>query len=222
MTTEELEEQGFVTQAFQLSSSNLRVPTSRSKMITIGKEGVDDEEYEDKNDLDLEDMAEQKESFYLKDYMEDYPGFHRRALYNNTEQSNECKYCIDNANVWCPTSNYGSGYCCLPTERCPSAGKCSTDYFEQEQKYWLCPNEVGCLFSRTLTPPSNGDSKLYEKLEGKFVQSDLCSFKIAIPSSTDLNDMMYLRVEWLDGAKATLLKATSLEEPISRYNLGVG
>ena len=30
----------------------------------------------------------------------------RRGLYNTTEQSNECKLCIDNTFKWCPTSNY--------------------------------------------------------------------------------------------------------------------
>jgi hypothetical protein len=30
----------------------------------------------------------------------------RRGLYNTTEQSNQCKDCIDNTFRWCPTSNY--------------------------------------------------------------------------------------------------------------------
>jgi len=86
----------------------------------------------------------------------------------------------------------------------------------------LCPNELGCLFARTLVPPTNGAEKLYENIEGKFQLGDLCSYKIAIPSSTDLNDIMYLRVEYLHNAKAILIKGNSLLDPIAQYSINAG
>ena len=61
----------------------------------------------------------------------------------------------------------------------------------------LCPNEAGCMFSRELSPPTDGTQKLYENLKGKFLLGDLCSFKVSIPSSADLNDIMYIRIEYL-------------------------
>ena len=150
---------------------------------------------------------------------EDHP---RRALYNTTEQSNECKACIDNTFKWCPTSNYQSGYCCNEFETCPRAVMCSDEFQFTEIMYMLCPNELGCLFARTLVPPTNGNEKLYENIEGKFQLGDLCSYKIAIPSSTDLNDMMYLRIEYLHNAKATLIKGYNLLDPIAMYSLDEG
>ena len=86
----------------------------------------------------------------------------------------------------------------------------------------LCPNEIGCLFARTLSPPTNGADKLYENIEGKFQKGDLCSYKISIPSSTDNNDMMYLRVEYMHNAKATLVKGKNLLSPDSMYSIDEG
>ena len=86
----------------------------------------------------------------------------------------------------------------------------------------LCPNELGCLFARTLVPPTNGAEKLYENIEGKFQLGDLCSYKIAIPTSTDLNDIMYMRIEYLHNAKATMIKGNSLLDPIYIYQLTPG
>ena len=86
----------------------------------------------------------------------------------------------------------------------------------------LCPNELGCLFARTLVPPTNGAEKLYENIEGKFQIGDLCSYKIAIPSSTDLNDIMYLRIEYLHNTKAVLIKGNSLLDPIAQYTIYPG
>lgn len=50
----------------------------------------------------------------------------------------------------------------------------------------------------------------------------MCSYKIAIPSSTDLNDIMYVRIEYLHNAKATLIKGNSLLDPIAMYQLAPG
>ena len=86
----------------------------------------------------------------------------------------------------------------------------------------MCPNERGCLFKRTLVPATNGADKLYENIEGKFQLGDLCSYKIAIPSSTDLNDIMYVRLEYLHNAKATLIKGNSLLDPIAMYQFSPG
>ena len=99
---------------------------------------------------------------------------------------------------------------------------CSDEFSFIEIQYMLCPNELGCLFARTLVPPTNGAEKLYENIEGKFQLGDLCSYKIAIPSSTDLNDMMYLRIEYLHNADATLIKGNSLLDPIAMYSLDEG
>ena len=156
------------------------------------------------------------------DFSLDEEGNPRRGLYNTTEQSNECKLCIDNTFKWCPTSNYQSGYCCNEFETCPRASMCSDEFKFVEIQYMLCPNELGCLFARTLVPPSNGAEKLYENIEGKFQKGDLCSYKVSIPSSTDLNDMMYMRVEYLHNTKATLIKGNSLLDPIAMYSLDEG
>ena len=154
-----------------------------------------------------------------------------RMLYNTTDQSNVCKRCIDNVDIkgkkrkkdepkhlWCPTANYQSGYCCTEIENCPKPGGICSDSFElSEFKYMLCPNEIGCLFSRTLSPPNNEAEKLYENLQGRFQKGDLCSFKITIPSGADINDMMYVRIEYLNNAKASLIKGQSLLKPDSLY-----
>jgi hypothetical protein len=42
---------------------------------------------------------------------------------------------------------------------------------------------------------------------------DLCSFKVTIPPSADLNDMMYIRMEYLSDCTATLIKGTSFDTP---------
>lgn len=159
-----------------------------------------------------------------------------RMLYNTTDQSNVCKRCIDNLDIkgkkrkkdqpkhlWCPTANYQSGYCCTELENCPKPGGICSDSFElPEFKYMLCPNEIGCLFSRTISPPNNEAEKLYENLQGRFQKGDLCSFKITIPSGADINDMMYLRIEYLNNAKASLIKGQSLLKPDSLYQITPG
>jgi len=86
----------------------------------------------------------------------------RRMLYNTTSQSNICHDCIDREEKWCPTSNYQQGYCCSAIETCPRATACSDEFDFNEISYMLCPNELGCLFSRTLVPPTSGAKKTYE------------------------------------------------------------
>ena len=51
-----------------------------------------------------------------------------------------------------------------------------------------------------------------------FVRNDLCSFFVSIPNQTDLNDMMYLRVEYLYNVKMTVIKGESLEQPTTMYS----
>ena len=71
-------------------------------------------------------------------------------------------------------------------------------------------------------PPLGGEKKLYENIEGRFVKGDLCSFKISIPSQTDLNDMMYIRLEYMYNARATLIKGTTFDDPKFMYNMKAG
>lgn len=66
-------------------------------------------------------------------------------------------------------------------------------------------------------PPTNGETKVYENLDGRFVLPDVCSFKIAIPSFADLNDHMYLRIEYLNNAESTLIKGPTIDKPVSMY-----
>lgn len=115
------------------------------------------------------------------------------------------------------------GYCCQPLEQCPRAKDgCSAEQSVTELKYLLCPNEVGCVFSRTITPLLNGTEMLYEQLDGKFVTGDLCSFKVAMPAKADPNDVLYLRTEYFSRTKATLIKGASLKEPKAMYQLAAG
>lgn len=86
----------------------------------------------------------------------------------------------------------------------------------------LCPNEAGCKFDRTLTPPLDGTSKLYENLKGVFKLGDVCSFKIEIPQTADLNDIMYIRVEFLTDATATLIKGKTFDQPEVMYSMTAG
>lgn len=75
----------------------------------------------------------------------------------------------------------------------------------------LCPNEkAGCAFDRDLSPPFDGKEMLYENLKGTFRLGDLCAFYISIPPSADLNDMMYIRMEYFKDCKVTLIKGLSM------------
>lgn len=78
------------------------------------------------------------------------------------------------------------------------------------------------MFARTLTPSVDGRETLYENLEGTFILNDVCSFKIANPTN-DLNDMMYLRVEYLYNTEAYLMKGgNSRDEIYAKYSLKAG
>ena len=69
------------------------------------------------------------------------------------------------------------------------------------------------MFERNLIPPLDGTSRLFENLKGVFLLGDVCSFKIQIPDGTDLNDMMYIRLEYLKDASATLIKGETFDSP---------
>ena len=45
----------------------------------------------------------------------------------------------------------------------------------------------------------------------------MCSFNIRNPGFADLNDMMYIRFEYMDKATATIIKGKSLEAPDAMY-----
>jgi hypothetical protein len=86
----------------------------------------------------------------------------------------------------------------------------------------LCPNEAGCTFSRNLIPKTNGDDTLYEMFDGTFLIGDTCNFKITNPYASDLNDVMYIRVEYFARCKPVLVKGESLVNPIAMYELRAG
>jgi hypothetical protein len=68
----------------------------------------------------------------------------------------------------------------------------------------------------------DGTEMLMEMLDGKFVAGDLCSFKIAMPSGADPNDVLYIRTEHFSGTKATLVKGETLQNAKSMYTLATG
>jgi len=86
----------------------------------------------------------------------------------------------------------------------------------------LCPNELGCSFSRFLTPKTSGEPELFEMFDGTFLLGDLCNFKITNPSKSDMNDVMYIRLEYYARCKPILIKGESLENPIAMYTLNIG
>lgn len=68
----------------------------------------------------------------------------------------------------------------------------------------------------------NGTEMLYEMLDGTFLSGDLCSFKIAMPTGSDPNDVLYIRIEYISKTKATLIKGESLQNPKAMYSLAAG
>ena len=126
----------------------------------------------------------------------------------STESSESCKTCIDSGNTWCPTAQGNSGFCCEKNENCPREGSCSNDLDikVQEQRYTLCPNDAGCMFDRVLRPPMDESVKLYENLTGVFKMGDVCSFKVQLPPVADLFVIMFIKIEFLKDATATLIK----------------
>ena len=86
----------------------------------------------------------------------------------------------------------------------------------------LCPNELGCTYSRYMIPRTNGEVDEYEMFDGTFLKGDLCNFKVTNPVGSDMNDVMYLRLEYVARAKAVLIKGESLANPIAMYTLDKG
>jgi len=86
----------------------------------------------------------------------------------------------------------------------------------------LCPNELGCTFSRYMIPRTNGEEDVYEMFDGTFLIGDVCNFKVTNPVASDLNDVMYLKLEYLKKAKAILIKGESLSNPVAMYTLKIG
>lgn len=59
-------------------------------------------------------------------------------------------------------------------------------------------------------------------LDGKFLQGDLCTFEIRMPARADPNDVMYVRTEYFDKTRATLIKGESMQNPKAMYTLAAG
>ena len=55
--------------------------------------------------------------------------------------------------------------------------------------------------------------------DGTFVQDDICNFKITNPVAADLNDVMYMRMEYYVRCYPILIKGESLANPIALYRL---
>ena len=73
-----------------------------------------------------------------------------------------------------------------------------------------------------MIPRTNGQADLYEMFDGTFLVGDLCNFKVTNPVSSDLNDVMYFKLEYIDKAKAVLIKGESLSNPKAMYKVKVG
>lgn len=142
----------------------------------------------------------------------------------DTSESNVCKKCIDSDKRWCPSSNYSSGRCCSGEHysSCTRQGYCSDEFNVTELQYLLCPNELGCTFSRYLIPQTNGQETSYEMFDGTFLSGDICNFKITNPPIADLNDVMYMRLKHISNCRAVLIKGESMTNPISMYTLKTG
>ena len=70
---------------------------------------------------------------------------------NATYLSNECKSCVDDGDLYCPSENFAYGFCCNATEVCPQATFCSDKFLRTQLKYALCPNEPAvCQHQRIL------------------------------------------------------------------------
>ena len=113
---------------------------------------------------------------------------------NTTKSSFACKNCIDAGNKFCPSARYQDGQCCTSEEFCRKESFCSDDASIKTNlrtQYWLCPTESRCYnsgWSRELIPLTNGEKKIYQKLDGKVVQGDICNYQIRPPMTGDDND----------------------------------
>jgi hypothetical protein len=136
------------------------------------------------------------------------------GMVNSTVLSNICKNCIDNGQQFCPNSRYTEGSCCSsPEDFCPSQGTpCANEFELLQQKYWICPNEQTCgaAWSRTLMPPADGTKEMYEHLQSTTFKGDLCGFEFKRPGGSDTNDVVFLRIEYLNGINATVFKGMNI------------
>ncbi len=84
----------------------------------------------------------------------------------------------------------------------------------------LCPNEKSCLKNkpRALFPSVEGRIDVYEHLTSDNLLGDVCGFEISLPGSTDLNDYLYLRIEYLKGVNVTIFRGTTLARVTETYN----
>ena len=58
--------------------------------------------------------------------------------------------------------------------------------------------------------------------DGTFLGGDLCNFRITNPVDSDFNDVMFIRLEYIERATAILVKGESLTTPISYYEISTG
>merc|ERR1740139_560049 len=125
--------------------------------------------------------------------------------YRTSGQTDFCRECIDDENQWCPSINRKYGFCCKNEEDCPRTDLCSQDFPGTAQSYQLCPNKFSCKFDRKITPPISGH-QIYEVLE----LDDLCAYQVSMPKNAQPSDTMFIRVERLTNAQATLVRGQSL------------
>ena len=130
--------------------------------------------------------------------------------FETSSDSASCNKCLTRKMIWCPTPEYNSGYCCKPAENCPRSDVCSSDMQNGNQKKFLCPNKPSCTHSRELYPPSSGKQRMYDHLHEEFSSGEICSYKLSIPENADLNDVMYVRIEYINNAKLGLVKGKEI------------
>jgi len=130
--------------------------------------------------------------------------------FETSNDSADCNKCLHKQMVWCPTPDYQSGYCCKPGENCPRSDFCSSDMQNGSQKKFLCPNKQSCVHERELYPPSSGKQVVYDQLHSEFTNGEICSYKLSIPTKADLNDVMYVRIEYIHNAELSLVKGKDI------------
>ena len=117
------------------------------------------------------------------------PRFLSEDYIESGSKSNRCKNdCIDEGGTFCLNIFYTGGTCYEAKERfetmrstysyCSDENKKAPKYF----KYWVCPNEPACE-SRVMVPDYGGEvlKRSVDKYTHKFVQGDVCSYKIDGP-----------------------------------------
>jgi len=76
--------------------------------------------------------------------------------------------------------------------------------------------------SRKIYPPATGAEKLYEHLDSKVLQGDLCNFIISLPTTADPNDVLTFKMQYLAGGVATLVQGKNLATATRKYTLKAG